>query len=45
MRLGREPEAIAALQNAKSLGFDVWTLLEDEDLASLRAHPEVVALL
>lgn len=45
VRLGREPEAIAALQNAKSLGFDVRTLLEDDDLASLRAHPEVVALL
>lgn len=45
VKLQREPEAIAALKVAVALEHDIRGLEQDEDLATLRQHPEVVALL
>lgn len=44
-KLGRADEAVAALQTAASLGYDVRELRTDDDLSSLREHPQIVALL
>lgn len=45
VKLQREPEAISALKAAVALGHDVRGLEQDDDLASLRHHPEIIALL